>query len=85
MLCFAGPGAWSKEQQQSVRGVLAREHREWAGQAGGGTGGLGAHGLDCVVVTLPMSQPLMSWLKELAAMNTAAAQTMRRQEHNCCV
>ena len=74
MICFAGLGAWSKEQQQSVRGMLAREHREWAGQAGGGTGGLGVHGLPYVIVTLPMSQPLMSWLKENLASNTASAQ-----------
>ena len=47
MICFAGLGAWSKEQQQSVRGMLAREHREWAGQAGGGTVGWGARTLIC--------------------------------------
>ena len=36
--------------------------------------GLGVHGLFCVFVTLPMSQLLMSWLKEVALLNTAAAQ-----------
>ena len=74
MICFAGLGAWSKAQQQSVRGMLVRA------STGSGQGrreegqGAGVHGLHSVVVTLPMAQPLMSWLKDLAKLNTAAAQ-----------
>ena len=74
MICFAGPGAWSKEQQQlrceaCLRASTESEQgRQEEGQ------GVGVHGLRRVVVTWPMSQPSMSWLKELASSNTAAAQ-----------
>ena len=63
---IAGWGCMEQEATAAaVHGVLACENRSGQGQAARGTG-WGVHGLFAVVVTLPMSQLLMSWLKEVA-------------------
>ena len=85
MICFAGLGAWSKEQQQSVRGVLAREHREWAGQARGGTRGWVCARTEICGLDIAHVPAVDVLVEGLCIVEHCGRPTMRRQEHNCCV